>query len=179
MSEETQGKTYPAYEERRGRIYFGPIIFIICFIIGCLFLYWAVEYYVYNTFDHSRYELAKIQVNGTDSLSVWKLDRRTGGLEYCTKSYDKLDNFICVRAASIDAKEYTPPPEVPPASSQAVKPASDAQKPAEKSADKPAEKPVTEGPWVPSTSPTLALPPTPPAAENKPSKPAPATHKKP
>ena len=84
----------------------GIIAFAIAFVIGCMFLYWAVEYWVYNSFDGNRYELSKIQVKNSDSLSTWILDKRTGNLVYCTKSYDKMDHFVCVRSVTIDGKEY-------------------------------------------------------------------------
>jgi hypothetical protein len=93
-------------EESAIRRFSGTIAFIVCFVIGCLFLYWAVEYWVYNSFDSNRYELSKIQVGNSDSLSTWKLDKRTGNLEYCTKSYEKMDHFVCVRSVTIDAKEF-------------------------------------------------------------------------
>ena len=89
----------------------GAMLFVICFAIGCIFLYWAVEYWVYNSFDANRYELSKIQVANSDSLSTWKLDKRTGNLEYCTKSYEKMDHVVCVRSVTIDAKEYSNAPE--------------------------------------------------------------------
>ncbi len=85
----------------------GTLAFVICFMIGCLFLYWAVEYWVYNSFDGNRYELSKIQVSNSDSLSTWVLDKRTGGLEYCTKSYDKMDHFVCIKSVVIEAKDYS------------------------------------------------------------------------
>ena len=97
----------------------GSLIFGICFIIGCMFIYWAVEYWVYNSFDSNRYELSKIQVGNNDSLSLWKLDKRTGGLEYCTKSYDKMDHFVCVRASTLEAKEYSEVPETKPVAASA------------------------------------------------------------
>ena len=98
-------------EESKIKRFSGTIAFVICFVIGCMFLYWAVEYWVYNSFDSNRYELSKIQVGNSDSLSTWKLDKRTGNLEYCTKSYEKMDHFVCVRSVTIDAKEYSNVPE--------------------------------------------------------------------
>ena len=91
--------------EVRVRNFWSALLFIVCFVIGCMFLYWAVEYYVFNNFDHDRYAISKLQVGNSDSLSVWKLDNRTGELQYCTKSYDKMDHFVCVRSVVIDAKE--------------------------------------------------------------------------
>lgn len=107
----------------------GTLAFILCFVIGCLFLYWAVEYWVYNSFDGNRYELSKIQVSNSDSLSTWVLDKRTGGLEYCTKSYDRMDHFVCVRSIVIDAKDYSDTPEAPKAAPEPAKSA-DATAPA-------------------------------------------------
>ena len=94
--------------------FWGAIVFVVCFVIGCMFLYWAVEYYVYNNFDHNRYTISKLQVGTSDSLSVWKLDNRSGELQYCTKSYDKMDHFVCVRSVTMDAKEETPSAVVEP-----------------------------------------------------------------
>jgi hypothetical protein len=75
---------------------------------------------VYNNFDHNRYTISKLQVGTTDSLSVWKLDNRTGELQYCTKSYDKMDHFVCVRSVTVDAKQEIPAVEP-------LKPVSDAK----------------------------------------------------
>ncbi len=92
----------------------GAIVFIICFLIGCLFLYWAVEYYVYNNFDSKRYTISKIQMGNNDSLSLWKLDNRTGDLQYCAESAEKMDLLVCVRAVTIDGREYKVPVETKP-----------------------------------------------------------------
>lgn len=97
----------------------GSLLFVICFVIGCLFLYWAVEYWVHNNFDKGRYEISKIQpATGTDSMSFWKLDRRTGTVEYCSLEVVKDPNdptvandpargkeFNCIRANVIAPKE--------------------------------------------------------------------------
>lgn len=97
----------------------GALLFIICFVIGCLFLYWAVQYWVYNNFDKGRYEISKIQpAGGGDSMGFWKLDRRTGVVEYCTvevvKDRATADaekdpahgrEFTCLRATVLDSKE--------------------------------------------------------------------------
>ncbi len=95
------------------RGFLGAIIFVICFVIACMFLYWAVEYYVYNSFDKNRYSITKLQVGNSDSLAVWKLDNRTGILEYCSKSYDRIDQFVCVRATTLEAKDYRPEAPAP------------------------------------------------------------------
>ncbi len=80
----------------------GALIVVLCFVIGCLFLYWAVEYWVYNTFDRDRYEISKIQpAGGGDSWSFWKIDHRTGAVEYCSLSPSaKKSDFTCVAAKS-------------------------------------------------------------------------------
>jgi hypothetical protein len=82
----------------------GALVVVVCFIIGCMFLYWAVQYWVYNTLDRGRYEISKIQpAGGVDSLSFWKLDRRTGGVEYCNMTpptATKASEFTCVAAIS-------------------------------------------------------------------------------
>ena len=101
--------------------FWGAIVFVVCFIIACMFLYWAVEYYVYNNFDKNRYTISKLQVGNSDSLSVWKLDNRTGELQYCTKSYDKMDHFVCVRSVTVDAREEMP------LAAEPLKPVSDAK----------------------------------------------------
>jgi len=106
--------------DSRVQSFWWAIVFVVCFVIACMFLYWAVEYYVYNNFDHNRYTISKLQVGTTDSLSVWKLDNRTGELQYCTKSYDKMDHFVCVRSVTVDAKQEIPAVEP-------LKPVSDAK----------------------------------------------------
>jgi len=127
--------------------FWGAIVFVICFIIACMFLYWAVEYYVYNNFDKNRYTISKLQVGNSDSLSVWKLDNRTGELQYCTKSYERMDHFVCVRSVVIDAKEETPtaaePLKAVPSSSEVPQAASPATAPA---SETPSLKPVYSEP---------------------------------
>ena len=127
----------------------GAILFVVCFVIGCAFLYWAVEYWVYNSFDADRYELSKIQVGNSDSLSAWKLDKRTGGLEYCAKSNDKMDRFVCVRSTIIDAKDYSRPAE-PVKTPEANKPTAEASAttPAVQTAPAIVNKPMVESPAV-------------------------------
>ena len=85
----------------------GALILALGFIIGCLFLYWAVQYWVYNTFDSDRYEISNIQSVNGNVISLWKFDRRTGAVEYCTKSLTEMDNFTCVRPHVMDAKDPT------------------------------------------------------------------------
>jgi hypothetical protein len=90
----------------------GALLFVICFLIACIFLYWAVEYWTDRNGDRGRYEIYKIQgAEGADSWSFWKLDRRAGRVEYCR--YDiitnpngtKTEDFSCVRAKSPEDKK--------------------------------------------------------------------------
>jgi hypothetical protein len=61
------------------------VLILILFIVGCIFLYWAVEYWVYHNSDKGRYEIIKIEgANGADTGSFWKLDRRAGIVQYCS-----------------------------------------------------------------------------------------------
>jgi len=85
--------------------FLGSLLIIILFVIACLFFYWAVEYWVRNNFDKGRYEMSKIQPQpGVDSWSLWKLDRRTGRIEYCSLNYviasdgSRQEQFTCIPA---------------------------------------------------------------------------------
>lgn len=96
--------------------FLGSFLVIFCFIVGCMFLYWAVQYWVANTFDQNRYDIHKIQpAGGGDSLSFWKLDHRTGNVEYCSIDYskaaDKDPEFVCVASKS-EENVREPQPEV-------------------------------------------------------------------
>ena len=93
-----------------GRGFFSGLLIVICFLIGCIFFYWAVEYWVKHNFDKYRYEISKIQNNGTDSWSFWKLDRRTGQVEYCSMSVveyagKKQNRFLCIPSESRKEEE--------------------------------------------------------------------------
>ncbi len=95
--------------ESKTKSFSGALLTIILFVIGCLFLYWAVEYWVYNNFDRARYEMSKIQpAGGGDSWAFWKLDRRTGAVEYCSmdvKAGENKPDFLCVRAKVVDNED--------------------------------------------------------------------------
>ena len=92
--------------ESKSKSLLAVLVIVIMFIIGCLFIYWAVQYWVYNNFDRARYEMSKIQpAGGGDSWAFWKLDRRTGQVEYCsidpTKPGELHPDFTCLRARTV------------------------------------------------------------------------------
>ncbi|MDX2073879.1 MAG: hypothetical protein SFX19_05890 [Alphaproteobacteria bacterium] len=84
------------------RGFLGSLFITACFIIGCMFVYRAVEYWVSNTFDNGRYEISKIQSSGGgDSWSFWKIDRRMGNIEYCSldpQTGGRKPDFTCIPA---------------------------------------------------------------------------------
>lgn len=88
--------------------YLRSLLFIICFVIGCTFIYLAVQYWVSYTFDSNRYDISKIQpAGGGDSLSFWKVDHRMGNIEYCslTLAREGSQDFTCITARSLKPVE--------------------------------------------------------------------------
>lgn len=81
-----------------------PLLITLCFLLGCMFIYWSVQYWVVNNFDQGRYEIVKIQSGGSDSWSFWKIDRRMGGVDYCNLVQSKdggVPSFTCQRAKPV------------------------------------------------------------------------------
>jgi hypothetical protein len=85
------------------------ILLIICFVIGCFFILMAVEEYIDRTFDSNRYMLANVRTSASDSMTVWKLDKRTGAIEMCSKTADINAQVVCLKPVYIEAKDYRKP----------------------------------------------------------------------
>jgi hypothetical protein len=93
--------------ERRST--FSGIIIVICFLIGCFFLLMAVEEWIENNFDSDRYMLARVRTAESDSMAVWKLDKKTGVVELCSKTSDINAQIVCLKPVYMDAKDYRKP----------------------------------------------------------------------
>jgi hypothetical protein len=91
----------------------GAAVLGFAIIVGCLFLYWSIEYYVSRTFDAGRYELIPLPATSNGSLYAWKLDRRTGGLDLCGKSNNRVGYLACLTAVQVNAEEFLRISEVP------------------------------------------------------------------
>ena len=89
------------------------LIFGICFIIACMFLYWAVEYYIDKTFDVERYSLIRATDDTSDAYVVWKLDERTGTLDLCTKPNNRVGYLACLTAVNVKPEEFQRISEMP------------------------------------------------------------------
>jgi hypothetical protein len=93
--------------ERRST--FSGIIIVICFMVGCFFLLLAVEEWIENNFDSNRYTLVRVRTAGSDSMTVWKLDKKTGVVEFCSKTSDIKAQVVCLKPVYMDASSYRKP----------------------------------------------------------------------
>jgi hypothetical protein len=80
-------------------------VIVLLFTIGCLFIYWAVDNYVGNNFDSDRYSFSKIQINGNDTFMGWKFDKRTGAVEFCSKTNNSEEPVICYKPRHLKVNE--------------------------------------------------------------------------
>ncbi len=85
------------------------LIIVICFVIGCFFILMAVEEYIETSFDSDRYTIARVRTAESDSMTIWKLDKKTGVVEFCTKTSDIHAQIVCIKPVAMDAKDYHKP----------------------------------------------------------------------